>query len=261
MNVGPTGASRRAEGTAGPADGVAGPTGASKLADGTDGPTVTARRPDWPALAVSVALLGLAGVIAYDGYRVSARRVIYGLAPGTVPYVVGACMAALAVGLIITALRGGFPRRERDAVVPVLWIIGGLVAQIALLKTAGFSIATGLVFAATARAMGRGPLAVTVPFGVVFAFAIWLAFTQLLNLSLPAGPPERAIMAAADRILSGAPAEVPAGVAPAIPASQTSAPPTAAGPTAPTNAAPSAPSPETPGNAGPTTPEPAAAEN
>ena len=71
------------------------------------------------------------------------------------------------------------------------WIVGGLVAQIVLLPYAGFSIATGAVFAATARAFGRGPLWFTYPVGVVMSLAIWLFFSKGLQLVLPAGPLER----------------------------------------------------------------------
>ena len=37
--------------------------------------------------------------------------------------------------------------------------------QLLLLKTAGFSIATGLLFAFTAKGFGRGPLWLTIPVG------------------------------------------------------------------------------------------------
>ena len=75
----------------------------------------------------------------------------------------------------------------------MLWIIGGLVLQMLLLKTAGFAIATGLLFAFSARGFGRGPLWFTIPLGIVIAFAIYLVFAGLLNLSLPAGPIERLV--------------------------------------------------------------------
>jgi putative tricarboxylic transport membrane protein len=48
-----------------------------------------------------------------------------------------------------------------------------------------------LLFAATAKGMGRGPLWMTVPIGVVLALVIWLVFAGVLQLSLPAGPLER----------------------------------------------------------------------
>lgn len=91
------------------------------------------------------------------------------------------------------AWRGGFPAREREELPPVLWIVGGLAAQLLLLKTAGFSIATGLLFAATARGLGRGPLWATVPIGIALSLGIYLVFAGLLKLSLPAGPLERLV--------------------------------------------------------------------
>ena len=89
--------------------------------------------------------------------------------PTTFPYVIAAGLAALAVGTAVSAWRGGFPEREADHAGPILWIVGGLVAQMLLLKPAGFSIATGVLFACAARGFGRGPLWLTVPIGIVFA--------------------------------------------------------------------------------------------
>ena len=73
----------------------------------------------------------------------------------------------------------------------MLWIVGGLVAQMLLLKPAGFAIATGLLFACAARGFGKGPLWMTVPIGIAISLVIWLIFAGLLNLSLPAGPLEQ----------------------------------------------------------------------
>ncbi len=47
------------------------------------------------------------------------------------------------------------PSASRRNRAPVLWIVGGLVAQMVLIKTVGFSIATGVLFAMTARGFGR----------------------------------------------------------------------------------------------------------
>jgi len=73
----------------------------------------------------------------------------------------------------------------------MLWIVGGLAVQLLTMKTLGFSIATGLLFAATAKGFGRGPLWQTVPIGIVFCFVLWIVFAKGLQLSLPAGPIER----------------------------------------------------------------------
>lgn len=59
-----------------------------------------------------------------------------------------------------------------------------------LLRVAGFSIATGILFALTARGFGKRKLWISLPLGIVFSFAVWAIFSQLLQLTLPAGPLE-----------------------------------------------------------------------
>lgn len=176
------------------------------------------RGTDLPVVLVSLGLMALSGLVAYEGWRVSARRVVYGLGPGTVPYFVAASLLVLAIGTLIAGIRGTFPERDKDLPAPVVWIVAGLVAQLVLLRYAGFSIATGLLFAATAKAMGRGPLWMTVPIGFVLCFVIWVVFTQALNLSLPAGPIEEAFLSA----ITPAPEApvLPATPPPAAPAAQ-----------------------------------------
>ena len=113
------------------------------------------------------------------------------IGPKAFPYLVAACLFGLAIWTAFSASWGEFPERETQNLPPILWIIGGLAVQMLLLKTAGFSIATGLLFAATAKGFGRGPLWFTVPLGIVLAFALWIVFARGLQLSLPAGPLER----------------------------------------------------------------------
>ena len=74
--------------------------------------------------------------------------------PQVFPYVVATRLALQSVGTFISALRNGFPERSKDDYGPIFWIVGGLLAQILLLSTAGFSIATGVLFAMTAKGFG-----------------------------------------------------------------------------------------------------------
>ena len=59
------------------------------------------------------------------------------------------------------------------------------------IKTVGFSLATALLFTATAYAFNERRIWLTLPIGLVFCFLVWLAFARGLQLSLPAGPFER----------------------------------------------------------------------
>jgi putative tricarboxylic transport membrane protein len=157
------------------------------------GPGHPEHRPDRAALAIAAALAALAIVIFWQTRAMPVAAQYARVGPTTLPYVVAAGLAVLSVGTLLSALRGGFPEREADRLGPILWIVGGLAAQMLLLKAAGFSIATGVLFAFAAKGFGRGPLWLTLPLGVVFAFVIWLIFAGVLELSLPAGPLEQLV--------------------------------------------------------------------
>jgi putative tricarboxylic transport membrane protein len=149
------------------------------------------RRPDWAALAIGVVLALVAILMLWDTWRSTAGFSSDPIGPKGFPYLVAACLLGLAVWTFVAALNGDFPEREHQQMPPMLWIVGGLAAQMLLLNPAGFSIATGLLFAATAHAFGKRKFWMTVPIGIVFAFLVWIVFSQGLKLALPAGPLER----------------------------------------------------------------------
>jgi len=148
-------------------------------------------RPDVATLAIGIALAILAAVVFFETRAMPVAGQYARVGPTTAPYVISAFLAALAVAHVLSAFRNAAPARDRDRLAPMLWIVGGLVLQMLLLKPVGFSIATGFLFACAARGFGRGPLWMTVPLGIAISLAIWLVFAGLLKLSLPAGPLER----------------------------------------------------------------------
>jgi putative tricarboxylic transport membrane protein len=148
-------------------------------------------RPDRAALVIAAGMAALAAVVFWRTSAMPVTAQYARVGPATLPYVVAAGLALLAVGTAVSARRGGFPKREADDYGPMLWIIGGLLAQMALLRLGGFSIATGVLFALTARGFGQKPLWKSLPIGVAVAFLIYLVFARGLQLSLPAGPLER----------------------------------------------------------------------
>lgn len=159
----------------------------------SSGQPTLARRPDGAALLIALVLAAIAAVIIWQTAQMRVMPVQAKVGPTVFPYVIAGGLAILAVGTAISAYRGSFPARTKDNYGPILWIVGGLVAQLLLLSTAGFSIATALLFAFTAKGFGRGPLWQTIPIGLVFAFIVWLIFSHGLQLSLPRGPLERLI--------------------------------------------------------------------
>lgn len=151
------------------------------------------RRPDGAALVIALTLATLGAIIIWQtmGMRVAPSYARVG--PTTFPYVVGGGLILLSIGTLVSALRGSLPARERDRVGPIAWIVGGLVVQMLSMGVVGFSIATGLLFAMTAKAFGRGPLWQSLLIGTVFSFIIWFIFAKGLMLSLPRGPLENLV--------------------------------------------------------------------
>jgi putative tricarboxylic transport membrane protein len=149
--------------------------------------------PDRAGLVIAAGLAALALTILLQMRAMPVAAVYARVGPTTFPYVIAAALGLLSLATAASALRGGFPPRDRDRVAPILWIVGGLAAQMLLIQPLGFSIATGALFALVARGFGRGPLWLTFPIGTAFAFAVWLVFALGLQLSLPAGPLERLV--------------------------------------------------------------------
>jgi putative tricarboxylic transport membrane protein len=151
------------------------------------------KRPEGRALAVAAGLFGLAAVVAYDAARLNAPAA-YGFGPDVAPYVVAAFLAALAAGHVVAAFRGGIAVTEPADARAIAWIGLGLVGLIACIGLGGgFIPGTTILFAATARALGRKAILVDAAIGLALGVGIYLLFSKLLMLSLPAGPLERLI--------------------------------------------------------------------
>jgi putative tricarboxylic transport membrane protein len=148
------------------------------------------RRPDRAVLVIAIGLFLLGILVAWDASRLGAGGAYAKIGPQTIPYVIAVCLGGLAISTIVAAYRGSFPAREKQDGSPILWIVGGLVAQMVLIKFTGFSIATGILFGMTARGFGARRLWFTIPAGILIAGAVWLLFARGLSLTLPSGPLE-----------------------------------------------------------------------
>lgn len=153
--------------------------------------SAASRRPNRTALIVAAALFATAGVIVADATRIEISST-YGVGPAAVPYVIAAGLAILGASHLAMAWRDVWPIPEPQDWPPILIILGGFVALIALIGFGGgFIPATAILFAATATAFGRRAILTDLAIGLVLAIAVFLVFDKLLTLSLPYGPLER----------------------------------------------------------------------
>ena len=158
------------------------------------------RRPDWAALVIAAGLLALALLVAWDASRLGSGGAYARIGPQSIPYVIAICLAGLSVWTVIAAYRHDFPEREPQEFAPVLWIVGGLIAQMALIKFTGFSIATGILFAMTARGLGKISLPLALLSGILISAFVWFVFARILQLTLPAGPLEHLMIEGANLV-------------------------------------------------------------
>lgn len=153
--------------------------------------TAASRRPYAPALVVAAVLFAASGVIVFDAMRIEITST-YGVGPAAVPYVIAAGLALLGIAHVVAAWRGAWPAPEPDDLPPIVIILGGFAALIALIGLGGgFIPATAILFAATATAFGRRAILTDLAIGLVLAIIVFLVFDKLLTLSLPYGPIER----------------------------------------------------------------------
>lgn len=152
--------------------------------------TSSPRRVDAAGLLIALILLALSGLIWWDMSTLQLSSV-YGPGPKAMPIVVALGLGVLAIGNAISALRGGLPARESLDWRPILLILGGLAALIALVAYGGgFIPGTAILFAATSAAFGRRAFITDLLIGFVIGVVVYLVFSKLLTLSLPIGPLE-----------------------------------------------------------------------
>ncbi|MFL5027069.1 MAG: tripartite tricarboxylate transporter TctB family protein [Microvirga sp.] len=148
------------------------------------------RRIDVAGLVIALVLLALAGLVWWDMTKLQILSP-YDLGPKVMPIVVSACLALLAIGNAIGALRGDLPPRDSLDWKPIILILGGLACLIALIAFGGgFMIGTAILFATTSAAFGRRAFLTDLLIGAAIAVVVYLLFGKLLTLSLPAGPLE-----------------------------------------------------------------------
>lgn len=149
------------------------------------------RRVDSAGIVIAVALAAIAAVLVWDASQLQSNNP-YGMGPHVMPVVIAVGLGILAIGNLVEALRGNLPARESADPKAVWLILGGLAMLIGIIGLGGgFILATTALFVTTATAFGRRAILTDLAIGFVLTTLIYVAFSRLLTLSLPAGPLER----------------------------------------------------------------------
>jgi len=142
-------------------------------------------------IALSAGVLALGGGAAAVTATLPGEGGYAGIGPNFMPALVSAGLIAVGIWLLYEALTGGWRRRveeeRRFNTRAFGWVSAGLFLHMALIGLAGFIIAGTALFVFVARGFGSHRFLRDLAVGVALTLAIYVFFTQLLNVNLPAG--------------------------------------------------------------------------
>jgi putative tricarboxylic transport membrane protein len=142
-------------------------------------------------VALGVGALGV--VVLLESTTIAGSAGFSGVGPRAFPYVIGAALLALAALLARESFAGGFRSVEEAPDGPGIWphffaIGAGVLVHMAIIGTAGFVVASSVLFAACAYGFGSRRPVRDLAIGFVLALVTYLIFARGLSIPLPGGP-------------------------------------------------------------------------
>jgi putative tricarboxylic transport membrane protein len=150
----------------------------------------------WGDWAIALALLAMGVIVFLDGFNQDESRSASGVGAGFMPEVVGAVLIGLAIALCIQVARGHLGEAEeaegdvdvrRTQWVPLAVCAAAVIFFILAVETLGYVVVSSIAFWLTAWAMGARNHLRSALIAIVLSLVIYLAFTRLLDISLPPG--------------------------------------------------------------------------
>lgn len=143
------------------------------------------------AFIVAAGLFAIAAVTAWDASQMRELNT-YGVGPASASHLVAGIFALLGLGHLWQGARGAFQKAPAADWRAVGWVGVALGALILVIEIGGgFILAATLLFAFTARSLGRRAFLIDFAIGAVLALLVFLLFNNLLTIALPDGPIER----------------------------------------------------------------------
>lgn len=149
----------------------------------------THKGPAWNDVGVGLAILLLAAVIAWETSVIPTNAIYAQVGPKVIPWIATAMLAVLGAVLTFEGLRGGWEHEDHGELnlrgIGVLLL--GLVLNVALISTAGFIIASTILFLCTALAFGSPSVLRDTAIGFVLALISYVGFDRVLGYKIGSG--------------------------------------------------------------------------
>jgi putative tricarboxylic transport membrane protein len=172
-------------------------------ADPHRGGGARALRPAVGEAIIGAGVLVLAIVLTWQTLTIPVSPIYAKVGPTVVPMITACALGMIGVLLLIAAWQGGWqPAEEKEAAsdhTALAWVAAGLVLNVLLIGTAGFTIASVILFVCVARGFGSKAIARDAAIGAAFALIAYFGFAQTLGINIGAGLVENAI----ERVVGG----------------------------------------------------------
>jgi putative tricarboxylic transport membrane protein len=154
-------------------------------------------RPPIGELLIAFGVLALAGVMLWQTLSIPVSPLYARVGPTVIPMLASIGLGLCGAALLFEAVRGGWQEQDEKEILQdrraLALVVAGLLANIALIGPAGFTIASTILFALTSRAFGSTRLVRDAAMGFGLAIVAYLGFARALGINIGAGPPERLI--------------------------------------------------------------------
>lgn len=148
------------------------------------------RGPAWGDTAVGMAALVLAAVIGWQTTLIPTNAIYAQVGPKVIPWLATVMLAVLGALLTLQGLRGGWAAQDEHGefnVWALVWLLLGLVLNVALIGVAGFIIASTILFVCTALAFGSRKVPRDAAIGFVLALVSYVGFDRVLGYKIGSG--------------------------------------------------------------------------
>ena len=162
-----------------------------------ESPNTPSKRVDIGETLLALGAIAFGVLIVWQTTLIRLSPAYSKVGPRVIPYIVGAGLTIIGAWLAYEALTGravvgSADSEDVDLTLPTDWRCIGLlalalIAYLFLIEPAGFIIASAVLFAWAAIAMGSRRYARDIIIGILLATALYLLFNRGLGLSLPAG--------------------------------------------------------------------------
>jgi len=146
---------------------------------------------------IAVGVLVLAAVVYWQTASIPVSPIYAKVGPTVVPTITALGLAVLGIVLLVEALRGGWQsQEERELTIDyaaLAWIAAGLVLNVLLIGSAGFTLASIALFVCVARGFGSRAILRDAAIAAAFALVAYFGFAKTLGIDIGAGLVENAI--------------------------------------------------------------------